>query len=136
MAYEKPLPVMDPDGGPFWESCRRHEAKIQRCSDCRVFRFPPSAFCRECGSGRFEWTPVSGRGTVYSTVVLYRAPTKAWEQDVPLNCSLVELEEGARIWSNVVGCPPDDVSIGMPVQIVYDDVTDEVTLPRFRPVRG
>jgi uncharacterized OB-fold protein len=84
-------------------------------------------------SNRFEWLPISGRGQVYTAITVYQTPARGWEQDVPFNASIIELEEGPRLWTNVIGCPPEDVQIGMPVVITYDPVTDDVTLPKFRP---
>ena len=133
--YRKPLPAIDVDNAPFWESCRRHALALQRCAACGTFRYPPRPLCPACHAAETEWVPVSGRGRVYVSLVMYRAPTPAWEQDTPYNVSAIELDEGVRLWSNVVGCLPEAVRVGDDVTIDYDDVTDEVTLPRFRRVQ-
>ena len=133
MTYGKPLPMVDADSKPFWDSCREQAAKLQRCSNCQRYRFPASSHCSACLSDRFAWLPISGRGRVYTAITIYQTPAKGWEQDVPFNASIVELEEGPRMWTNVIGCGPEEVGIGMPVVITYDAVTDEVTLPKFRP---
>ena len=78
------------------------------------------------------WSPVAQTGTLYSYTVIYRPPTAAFKQDVPYNVALIQLEEGPRMYSNIVGTPNDQVRIGDAVQAVFDPVTDEVTIPRFR----
>ncbi|MBI2370786.1 MAG: OB-fold domain-containing protein [Deltaproteobacteria bacterium] len=127
------LPVLDPDSKPFWESCRRHEMALQRCAACGQFRFPPRVTCPHCLSEEYTWTPVRGRGTVYTFVTFHHVYHKAWADKAPYNVSMIELEEGPRLWSNVVGIAPEEVTVGMPVEIFYEDVTDEVALPKFRP---
>jgi uncharacterized OB-fold protein len=86
-----------------------------------------------CFSFDVDWVKASGRGTVYSVTVCHR-PAPGFEKDVPYNIVLIELEEGVRMMSTVVGCDNDEVRIGMAVEVVFDDVTADVTLPKFRPV--
>jgi uncharacterized OB-fold protein len=130
--YLKPLPSKDLDGKPFWESCKSHSMALQRCVACGHFRYPPRSLCPKCHSAEAELRPVSGRGRVYVSLVMCHSYGPAWEKDVPYNVSIIELEEGVHMWSNVVGCSPDDVKIGDDVTIIYDDVTEEITLPKFR----
>ena len=134
--YRKPLPRPDQDSRPYWESCQAHQMALQQCADCGQFRFPPRLVCPHCLSEAATWTPVGGGGRVYVSLVMYRPPTPAWEGDVPYNLSMVELDEGVRLWSNVVGCDPETIQIGDRVQLQYDDVTPEYTLPRFRRVEA
>lgn len=105
---------------------------LQRCAGCKRFRYPPRSLCPYCHSTEAKWTPVSGKGQVYVTLEMCRSYGPAWEADVPYNISMIELAEGVRMWSNVIDCPPQEVGIGDPVGLVYDDVTDAVTLPKFR----
>ncbi len=105
---------------------------LQCCRACGRFRFPPRPLCPFCHSTEADWRPVTGRGRVFVSLVMYRPPSPAWEADVPYNVSQIELEEGIRMWSNVVDCDPEVVEIGDAVSIVYEDVTDGVTLPKFR----
>ena len=130
--YTKPLPRPDVDSKPFWDSCKAQAMALQQCASCGRFRYPPRLVCPHCLSEEARWTPVSGRGQVYLSLVMYRSYGPAWEGDVPYNLAMVELDEGVRLWSNVVGCPPEEVQIGDRVEVVYDAVTPEVTLPRFR----
>lgn len=135
--YSKPLPKADPLTKPFWDSLNRRAMEVQRCEDCSSFVFYPRNLCPGCGSRDLRWTPVSGRGTVYSLTIVHRAPAAAFKGDTPYVVALVELEEGCRMMSNVVEvqADPEHVRIGMPVEVVYDRVTADTTLPKFRPAR-
>ena len=131
--YGRPIPQVEPEAAPFWESLREHRMRVQRCDDCAQFYFPPSARCPNCLSDSVAWTEVSGRGQVWATATMYRAYLPAYESEVPYDVSIIELDEGAKVWSNVVGCDPDDVQVGMVVTVRYDDVTPALTLARFVP---
>ena len=131
--YTKPLPQMTPEMAPFWEAARRHELVVQRCRGCGTPRFPARDICSRCLSREAEWAPVSGRGTVFSYTVMHQVYHPAFAAEVPYAVIVVELEEGARLLSNLVGCPVGDIAPGMPVEAVFEDVTPEVTLPKFRP---
>ncbi len=133
-SYAKPLPQPTSVSRPFWEGCRRHELLTQQCLRCRAFRFPPQRLCPECLSEAGEWRRVSGRGTIYSFVVYHRLYHPAFEADLPYNVAVVELEEGPRLLSTIIGGGNDALRCDMPVEVVFDDVTPEVTLPKFRPV--
>jgi uncharacterized OB-fold protein len=130
--YRKPLPRITADNRPFWEATRRHELRLQRCRACGRFRYPPAPVCPDCLSEDAEWTPVSGRGTVSTFVVFHKVYFPSFAGDVPYNVVQVELEEGPRLTANLVDAPNDEIRVGMPVEVVFDDVTPEVTLPRFR----
>jgi hypothetical protein len=132
-APSKPLPEITPEMAPFWDAARRHELVVQRCRGCRTFRFPARELCSRCLSRDSGWEPVSGRGTLFSFAVMHQASHPGFAAEVPYAVVMVELEEGARLLSNVVGCAAKDLRIGMPVEVVFEDVTPEVTLPKFRP---
>ncbi len=131
--YSKPLPEITDETRPYWESARQHALKLQQCTGCGHFRYPAASFCPECLDDGAVWALVSGRGTVYSFVIMHQVYNPAFKQDVPYNVAAIEFEEGPRLYSNIVDCANDAIRVGMPVQIVYDDVTDEITLPKFRP---
>lgn len=134
--YRKPLPVPDAISAPYWEACRRHELILQRCGDCGTVRFPPAAMCSCCRSRKAEWKRASGTGKVYSwNVVVHPIPEDLYAADVPYVVALVELDEGVRMPTNIVDCDPKRIEADMPVEVVFDDVTEAVTLPKFRPVR-
>lgn len=131
--YPKPLPIVDTDSRPFWEGCKRHELLIQRCTRCGGFRFPPRNVCPDCMSLEHEWARASGRGKIYSFVVVHQAFGPAWKEDVPYPVAIVELDNGVRILSRVVGREGTALRIDLPVEVCFEDVTEEITLPFFRP---
>ena len=131
--YRKPLPRIDEESRGYWEALARHELYFQRCRTCGTKRFPPRAVCPVDLSSATEWVRASGRATVHSFTVTYQNQAPGFRESLPYVLAVVELEEGPRLMTNVVGCPPDAVRIGMRVEIAFDDVTPEVTLPKFRP---
>ncbi len=135
--YTKPLPTPDPLTKIYWDSVKAHAMQLQKCADCGQFIFYPRAVCPGCFSRNLQWTPVSGRGKIYGfTINMGRHPsTAAFGADVPYVIALVELEEGPRMMTNIVGVEPspEHVKVGMDVVVQYDDVTDSITLPKFKP---
>jgi uncharacterized protein len=131
--YLKPLPRSTPESAPFWEACQRHSLELQQCSACRRFWFPPSNRCPHCLSDEWQWSPVSGKGEVFTFTVFHRAYHKGFTDEIPYAVAVVELEEGPRLVSNIVGCSPDDVKVGMPVSVIFEDVTEDTTLFKFQP---
>jgi hypothetical protein len=132
-APEKPLPQVTPAMAPFWEAARRHELVVQRCRGCGARRFPARELCSQCLSREAEWERVSGRGTVFSVAVVHQALHPGFAAEVPYAVVVVELEEGPRMISNLLGVAPHEIRIGLPVEVVFEDVTPEITLPKFRP---
>ena len=130
----KPLPRIDEESRGYWEALARHELYFQRCRDCGTKRFYPRALCPACLSSATEWVRASGRGTVYSFTVTYQNQAPGFREELPYVLAIVELDEGVRMMTNVVGCAPDAVRVGMAVEVVFEDVTAEVTLAKFRPV--
>lgn len=130
--YNKPLPQITPETREFWQGCKRHELLIQRCKDCGTYRHYPRPMCPKCSSWNVEWAKVSGKGKVYTWIVAVQPFHPGFFSDVPYAVVIVELEEGVRVVSNIVDCKPEDIYIGMPVEVIFDDVTEEVTLPRFK----
>lgn len=134
-AYDKPLPVPDPDSAPFWEGCRSNRLLIQRCTACGHAQFPPSSVCTCCSSPDIAWAQASGSGTVFSWIVVrHPVPKPVYAAEVPYVVALIELVEGVRMPSNVIDCPPEDVRAAMPVEVTFRRVTDDIVLPLFRPV--
>jgi uncharacterized OB-fold protein len=130
--YNKPLPEITDENREFWEGAKRGRLRMQKCGACAHIRFPISHVCPRCLSAEFAWTDLSGRGEVFSYVVFHQVYNKAFEKDVPYNVALVQLEEGPRMYSNIVGVDNDAVKVGDKVEATVDAVTPEVTLPRFR----
>ena len=135
MRAAKPLPERTPAMAPFWDAARRHRLVVQRCTACGTLRFPARDICSRCLSRTADWAPVSGRGTVFSFAVMHQVYHPGFAESVPYAVVVVELEEGARLLSNVVDCPVREIAVGMPIEVVFEDVTPEVTLPKFRPRR-
>jgi len=132
--YAKPLPVADPDSAPFWQGCRERRLMIQHCAACGRNQFPASSICFHCDSPDISWIEASGRGRVFSWIVVrHPVPKPVYAADVPYVVALVELDEGVRMPSNIVGCVPEDVTADMPVKVTFRQVSDEVVLPLFEP---
>lgn len=132
--YAKPLPSITAESRPFWDACRQHRLLIQRCVDCGTFQHYPRGVCARCWGDRLEWRESRGRGTVYTFTVTERTQTRGFKEDVPYIVAYVELDEGVQVLTNLVGCAPGDVRIGMPVAVTFEDVNAEVSVPRFAPV--
>ncbi|MFF9726130.1 bifunctional MaoC family dehydratase N-terminal/OB-fold nucleic acid binding domain-containing protein [Streptomyces gardneri] len=129
-APRRPRPVVNRDNAGFWEGVAAHRLLIQRCGDCASLRLPWLPGCAECGSPEWDTVEASGAGTVYSYVVMHHPPFPAF--DPPYAVGLIELAEGVRMISNVVGVPYDKVRIGMPVRLEFLRVDEELELPVFR----
>jgi len=133
-AVRRPRPAQTPDNAFFWQGVREGQLLIQRCSGCGRLRHPPGPMCPSCHS--FEWTTqrASGRGRVHSFVVAHHPPVPPFEY--PNLIVLIELEEGTRLVSNLIGVDPSEAEIGMPVEVVFERVDPELVLPLFQPVSG
>jgi uncharacterized OB-fold protein len=127
-----PLPEPGPDTREFWDGCRRHELRIQRCARCARARFAPRPACPWCGSLRFAWFTATGRGRVFSWTVVHRPTLPAFEDLLPYAAALVQLDEGPFMVGQLRGCDPHDVRIGTRVRVEFDDVTAECSLPHWR----
>jgi len=131
--YPRPLPEVTDLNRPHWEGAKEHRYLIQKCKQCGHLWFPPVPNCNRCLSYEVEWVDVSGKGTVHSFIVYQQAWHPGFKDDIPYNLAIIELEEGVRLMNNVVVASNDQIEVGMAVEVVYDDVTDEVTIPRFKP---
>lgn len=134
-AYAGPLPVKQPESDFYWEKAQARELWLRRCNDCDRAYFYPRDFCPVCGGRDVEWMRASGKGTLRAFAVVHRAPTPAFRDRVPFVAAMVDLEEGACVPTNLVGVEPDParIAIGMPVEVDFQDVAPDVTLPVFRP---
>lgn len=131
---DKPLPRPTEDSAPYWAAAHRGELRMQQCRDCGLVRFPPAILCARCLSENHEWTKLSGRATVFSWIVVHQSQHPAFNADVPYNVAIVELDEGPRLHTNIVGCANADIHVGMRVEASFDKVADDTTLIRFRPL--
>ena len=128
----RPLPRPTPETRHFWDGTREGELRLQRCDDCGKVYFPPRPFCPGCASREVSVFKASGRGILYSYVINHRA---APGFEPPYSIAVVELDEGPRMMTNIVGTPqtPEALQLDMPVEVVFEPVGDEITLPLFRP---
>ena len=139
--YTKPLPIPGGLHGttlgdftkPFWEATKRHELVIQRCRQCDRFFFYPRELCPTCLSDNLEWASVSGRGRVHAFTIVYQPNDPRFNEEAPYVYAVIQLDEGARMISNVIDIEPHDVEVDMPVVAVYEDITPEWTLVKFKP---
>jgi uncharacterized OB-fold protein len=116
---------------PYWDAARRGELVFQRCDACGTITRLPAPVCGACLGRELSWTPSTGRGSLYSWTVVWRPQHPSFV--VPYAPAIVELEEGWSMMSAVVGCRPADLAAGMPLAVEFHPVTDEMTLPYFRP---
>jgi len=117
---------------PFFEGARNSRLMVQKCGDCGIPRFPAAEQCSNCLSTQAEWTAVSGRGEVYSFNIMHQVYHAGFAAEVPYAVVVVRLEEGPKVVSNVVGVKPHEIRCGMPVEVIFEKVNDQVTLPKFR----
>ncbi len=125
--------MIDSTTKPFWDGARRRELMAYRCMTCGTYYWP-AVDCVACDHPKMEWVRVSGKGYVYTFVVYHQLYHPGWKEEIPYNVSWIKLDEGAILLTNVIGCKNEDIYIGMPVEAVFEDITEEVTLPKFRPV--
>ena len=127
-------PTKSEETTPFWEGTEAGELRVQQCEECGSRQLPASPVCVECLSPKVSWVATSGRGTIFSYTVIHHNDSVPFREMLPYIVALVDLEEGARVTSNILECTPEVVHVGMPVEVVYEEINDEVTLPQFRPV--
>lgn len=132
---EKELPersVAD-EAAPYWQAATEERLLIQHCESCEDYVFPPRCACPYCLVDELEWVEAAGTGTVYTFSTLYVPPNPAWEEDVPFTLGIVELDEGAYMFTEITNCEPEEVELRLPVSVTFDHVTDQMTLPKFEP---
>ena len=124
--------AINEDSRPFWEHLRAGELRVPRCHGCERYFYPNAYLCPHCGATGSSWEPVRGHGTVFTYTVLHRAYHPAFAERVPYNVAVIALEEGVHLLGNV-DCPPEMLHIGLPVEVVLQEVEDGWRLPRFVP---
>jgi uncharacterized protein len=131
--YKKQLPVTNGVDKPFWDAARKHELVAYRCLNCGTF-YSQVTECLSCNAPKMAWVKVSGKGQVFTFGIYHQLYHPAWKEEIPYNVSWIKLDEGPIVLSNVVQCRNEDIRIEMPVEVVFEDVTEGVTLPKFKPV--
>jgi hypothetical protein len=130
--YKKPLPALEGLTREFYGFCKDGELRFQRCNGCRAWRHVPREMCPECGSMDWGWEPSSGRGKLFTWTVAARPLHAAFADETPYAPAVVELDEGVRLVTEIVDCRPDNLEIDTPVEVVFEEVTPGITLPKFR----
>ncbi|MGE4606276.1 MAG: Zn-ribbon domain-containing OB-fold protein [Myxococcota bacterium] len=130
-----PQPMADNDSVPWWQAAAEHRLLVQRCIDCSHQRLPAAPICPSCRSDAADWQEVSGRGELYTYTIVHR-PIAAG-QELPFVIAVIELDgaEGVRLISNLVETALEDLKIGMPVEVVWEDMSPDLSIPRFRALR-
>lgn len=131
----RPRPHPSADSQPYWDGAKRHELMLPFCRSCSEFFFYPRAFCPRDFSWDIEWRRVSGRGVLHAFTIIHRAFQPGF--DTPYVTALVQLEEGVRLMANLLDVEPDPaaIEIGMPVEVVFENLDDQWTIPQFKPAR-
>jgi len=131
----KPFPRPESKGltAPYWEAARRHELVSQRCAHCANWIFYPREQCPTCFSTRLDWAPVSGKGRVFAFTIVHQPAHPGFQPEAPYAYAIVQLDEGVRMPTNIVDCPLDEICVDMAVTAVFDDVSPDWTLVKFRP---
>ena len=132
-----PLPEPTPISQPYWDALKQGRLTFQRCRKCSHAWLPARAECPNCLAADWDWTEASGKGRVISWVVYHHAYHEAFKAKLPYNVALVELDEGPRLMTNIVECPqtPEALVLDMPVEVAFEKMDDEITLPLFRPAK-
>ncbi len=134
--YAKPLPVITDQSRPFWEATRQGRLELPRCDHCGTFHTYFEPWCNHCGKEGVHWEELKGHGRIWANCRFHKAYFPGFQEEAPYNVAIVELDEGPRLMTNIIGLPNgtlDELPIGMEVQAVFTEVTDEVTLVKFKP---
>ncbi len=129
----KPTPPLDPWTRPYWEAARENRLLLQYCEKCARHIFYPRRYCPFCDNDQLSWVESRGLGHIYAFTVVYNNAPSAFLPDMPYVIAIVKLDEGVQMMSNIVGCSPEQVQSELRVEVVFEKVSDEVTLPKFRP---
>ncbi len=133
--YKKPIPIPDETSKPFFDGARQHTLLLQHCTSCGAVMWPVKPRCDNCWSADLQWLQASGKGTLYSFTLMHQVLHPGFAGDVPYNIAEVDLEEKLRIITSIIGCSNTELQIGMPLEVAFDDITDEVSLLKFKPAR-
>ena len=128
--FPRPTPV----SRPYWEGCREGRLLLQQCGSCGKHQFYPRIMCSHCNGDTLAWVPASGQGTVSSYTVVRRPVSPGYAADTPYVIALIALAEGPTMMSNIIGCAPEAVTVGMPVEVSFEAWSEEISVPKFRPL--
>lgn len=135
---DKPLPVITDLTRPFWTAARQGRLVLQKCARCATFNFHPKAWCIDCGSRDLVWTDAQPTGTVYAMTISRSVAMnfQGWAAELPVLMCLIDQDDGARLYGQVVDCAPEALHIGMRVQVTFEAISDEAGIPKWRPLAG
>ncbi len=133
--YNKPLPQPQQESDFYWNKAKEHELWLRKCDDCDKAYFYPRDIAPGCFSRNTSWMQASGKATLFTYAIVHRPFHPGYVDDIPYVVAIVELEEGPKMATNIVmeDPTPEKLQIDMPLKVVFDDVTDEITLPKFEP---
>lgn len=133
----KALPQATPETRPYWDGCKAHELRIPYCNECKAHFFYPRPYCPICLSDNVEWRTVSGKGTLHTYIISHR-PAPGFDDELPYVIAVVKLAEGPCLMSNIVNIEPkpENLPADLPLEVVFQDINDDVTLPKFQPARS
>ena len=132
--YAKPIPAAQPWSEAFWRATKQRKLLIQKCNGCQSLIFYPRKYCPECWSADLGWQEAVGRAKVNTFTITRGGVEPKFQGDLPYVLAMVDLEEGVRMMTRIIGCDPESVRIGMDVEVVFEDITDRHALPLFKPV--
>ena len=132
---DKIFPRPSPETAVYWDACRDHKLMIQKCNACGNYQFYPRIMCTQCMSQDVEWLEASGQGQVLSFTIVRRAVSKAYADEAPYVVALIKLSEGPTLMSNIIDCDVESVKIEMPVEVLFEDWSEEISMPKFRPMK-
>ena len=131
----KRFPVPTPETAPYWKACQSHQLLIQKCVNCGKHQFYPRTFCSHCMGDNIEWVEASGRGQIVSYTIMRRVISKAYADGGVTVLALIRLEEDVQMMSNILDCDPEKICMGMAVEVIFEDWSDEISVPMFCPVQ-
>ncbi|MHB8279009.1 MAG: Zn-ribbon domain-containing OB-fold protein [Candidatus Humimicrobiaceae bacterium] len=131
--FTKPLPEIRPETKEYWEAAKKHELLLQKCKSCGQVIYFPRIICYRCLSEELRWFKSSGYGAVYSFTIIRQAAYKGFELDVPYVYAIIDLDDNARMISNIINIELIKIKIGMRVKVTFEDVSPEISIPKFEP---
>jgi uncharacterized protein len=133
---ERPIPTSDERSKPFFDATLRGELLLQHCGTCGRWTWPVKVRCIECLADDLRWEPASGLGTLYTFTLVHQIVHPGFKDETPYNLALVDLDEGVRVHTSIVGVPNDELRIGMRLSVVFVPASDEIAVPMFQPSPG
>ena len=131
--YAKPLPTITDEVEPFWSAAKRNKLAMPQCQDCDEVIWPISPVCPACLGDHLTWVDLSGKGVLWSWVNFHQSFHPEWAKELPYNVAHVRLDEGPVFLTNIVDAEDENLAVGMTVEVTFDEVTEEISIPKFRP---